>query len=251
MNPLVSAISRYIRRPHRNRGRIHMGHRKARRTLLYLEPLEERMVPASLSVADVNVREGPTSTGILDPAGAASVGISGVKGIIFDSGPSDPHYGDLFVTGYLSHSVARFDWASQTYQPFVLASNNGGLNSPDGITVGPDGNVYVSDPATNIVFRYDASGNPLPAPGQTGAVFVPAASGGLNGPSGLAFGPDGSLLVLLCPSCPLIKASRWQAFTLSPVIQACLLVATQTSVHPPTHPPRTMITQPLHQQARH
>ena len=59
-----------------------------------------------------------------------------------------------------------------------------------------------------------------------------------------------STLVLLCPSCPLIKASRWQAFTLSPVIQACLLVATQTSVHPPTHPRRTMIPQPSHQQAR-
>jgi hypothetical protein len=39
-----------------------------------LEMLEDRTVPAALSVADVTVREGPTATGILDPAGPARVG---------------------------------------------------------------------------------------------------------------------------------------------------------------------------------
>ena len=122
--------------------------REARRRVaprrLDVEALEDRMVPSALSVADVSVREGPTSTGILDPAGAASVGINGIAGIAFDNGPTDAHYGDLFVTGYLSHSVARFDWASQTYQPFV-APDSGGLGDAYGIAVGPDGNVYVSD----------------------------------------------------------------------------------------------------------
>jgi sugar lactone lactonase YvrE len=193
MNPLTNVLARSVRQP--RAGQSVSRRQRNQRSRLSLELLEDRTVPSALSVADVSVREGPTSTGILDPAGAASVGINGIKGIIFDNGPTDPHYGDLFVTGTNSHSVARFDWASQTYQPFVLASNNGGLSGPDGITVGPDGNVYVSDPVTNIVYRYDSGGNSLPAPGQTGAVFVPAGSGGLNGPSGLAFGPDGSSIV--------------------------------------------------------
>jgi hypothetical protein len=111
---------------------------------LALEVLECRDVPSALSVSDVTIREGPTSVGILDPAGAASVGIDGTRGITFDTNPTDAHYGDLFVTGYLSHSVARFDWASQTYQPFV-APNSGGLQQPRGITFGPDGNLYVAD----------------------------------------------------------------------------------------------------------
>jgi hypothetical protein len=173
--------------------------REARRRLaprgLDLEVLEDRMVPSTLSVADVTVREGPTSTGILDPSGAASVGISGTRGITFDRGPTDAHYGDLFVTGYLSHSVARFDWASQTYQPFV-APNSGGLGQARGIAVGPDGNVYVTDLTQNIVFRYDgATGAPLPAPGQSGAVFIPAGSGGLSQAGDVAFGPDGNVYV--------------------------------------------------------
>ncbi len=141
------------------------------------------------------MREGPTSTGILDPSGAASEGIDGIRAITFDNGPTDAHYGDLFVTSSSSHSVARFDWASQTYKPFV-AANSGGLSNPVGIAVGPDGNVYVSDSTQNIIFRYDGStGAPLPAPGQTGAVFVSSGSGGLSNARAIGFGPAGNLFV--------------------------------------------------------
>jgi hypothetical protein len=173
--------------------------REARRRLAPrrpdLEALEDRLVPSTLFVADVTVREGPTSTGILDPAGAASVGINGIRGITFDTGPTDAHYGDLFVTGYLSDSVARFDWASQTYQPFV-PPGSGGLTDPAGIAVGPDGDVYVSDHTQNIVYRYDgATGAPAPANGQPGAVFVSGGSGGLNQTAYITFGPNGNLYV--------------------------------------------------------
>jgi hypothetical protein len=168
--------------------------RKVRHRLT-CEVLERRDVPSALSVGDVTVREGPTSTGILDPSGAASVGINGIRGITFDNGPNDPHFGDLFVTGNLSHSVARFDWASQTYEPFV-APGSGGLADCFGIAVGPDGNLYVSDPTQNAIYRYDgATGAPLPAPGQTGAIFVTPGSGGVFSPGGLAFGSDGNLYV--------------------------------------------------------
>src|SRR5262249_24482126 len=136
MNPLLSAMNRYFRRSHRDGDRIRMSRRKERRARPCLEALESRDVPSALSVAHVTVREGPTSTGILDPVGAASVGINGIRGIAFDNGPTDPHYGDLFVAGYLSQSVARFDWVTQTCQPFV-APGSGGLTDPAGIAVGP------------------------------------------------------------------------------------------------------------------
>jgi sugar lactone lactonase YvrE len=179
------------------------------RPRLAVESLEHRDVPSALSVSDISAREGPTATGILDPSGAAVVGLDGPRGITFDNAPVGTpgyqHEGDLFVTGYLSHSVARFDWATQTYQPFV-APGSGGLGTGDpatgdqgpcGIAVGPDGNLYVSDTAQNTVYRYDgATGAPLPAPGQMGAVFVPASSGGLTQAKGVAFGADGNLYVV-------------------------------------------------------
>src|SRR5262249_7878846 len=116
MSRLLSALSGFIglsqgRRCRRSSARSSVR-RTRPRTRLYVEALEDRMVPSALSVADVTVREGPTATGILDPAGAASVGINGIRGITFDNGPTDAHYGDLFVVGYLSQSVARFDWAT-------------------------------------------------------------------------------------------------------------------------------------------
>jgi hypothetical protein len=49
MNPLLSAISRYFPRPHRNRGRIRTGQRKTRRQRLCLEVLEDRTVPTAVA----------------------------------------------------------------------------------------------------------------------------------------------------------------------------------------------------------
>jgi sugar lactone lactonase YvrE len=198
MNPLLSAIVRCVGRSRLTSAKKLCRHSRSDQRL-FLEVLERRDVPSTLSVADVTVREGPTATGILDPAGAASVGIDGIRGIAFDNGSADAHYGDLFVTGYISHSVARFDWATQTYQPLV-AAGSGGLTDARGIAVGPDGNVYVSSAAQGTVFRYDGStGAPLPASGQTGAVFIPKGSGGLSDAHDIAFGADGNVYVA-CPA---------------------------------------------------
>jgi hypothetical protein len=71
----------------------------------------------------------------------------------------------------------------------------GGLTDAYAIIYGPDGNVYVSTLNGSAVYRYDAAGNPLPAPGQSGAVFVAPGSGGLINARDIAFGPDGYLYV--------------------------------------------------------
>jgi hypothetical protein len=71
----------------------------------------------------------------------------------------------------------------------------GGLTDAYAIIDGPDGNVYVSTLNGGAVYRYDAAGNPLPAPGQSGAMFVAPGSGGLSGARDIAFGPDGYLYV--------------------------------------------------------
>ncbi len=70
-----------------------------------------------------------------------------------------------------------------------VSAGSGGLTTPEGLTFGPDGNLYVASDGTDQVLRYD---------GTTGAfidVFVSAASGGLDRPRDLVFGPDGNLYV--------------------------------------------------------
>jgi hypothetical protein len=164
--------------------------RRYPRNRLYVEALEERTVPTAVSVADAAAREGPANLGILDPAGAAAL-LNGPRGIAFDNAPGTPHYHDLFVTSYRTQSVLRFDWASQTYQPFV-APGSGGLADPYALAFGSDGNLYVTALSQSWVLQFD---------GTTGSflsTFVATGSGGLTNASGLAFGPDGDLYVSSC-----------------------------------------------------
>src|SRR2546428_615567 len=70
---------------------------------------------------------------------------------------------------------------------WVCLPLGGGHLGLEDFTLGPDGNVYVTDVATNNVKKFN---------GTTGAfIGVFASGGGLNLPQGLSFGPDGNLYV--------------------------------------------------------
>ena len=70
----------------------------------------------------------------------------------------------------------------------LVPAGSGGLTSPKDLTIGPDGNLYVTS-NTNSILRYNG------ATGQLIGAFVAANSGGLSAPFGVAFGPDGNLYV--------------------------------------------------------
>jgi WD40 repeat protein len=85
-------------------------------------------------------------------------------------------------------SVKLFDDQGNYIRDFVTP-RSGGLFNGDGLGIGPDGNLYVSNFFGGGILRYN---------GQTGNfidTFVPDGNNGLHLPTALLFGPDGNLYV--------------------------------------------------------
>src|SRR6185436_4904603 len=77
---------------------------------------------------------------------------------------------------------------------FVITRTTGVFDVPSDVVVGPDGNIYVSDSTNRSVVRISGTtGLALPAPGQSGAVFVVPGTAGVLAGFRMAFGPDGNL----------------------------------------------------------
>jgi DNA-binding beta-propeller fold protein YncE len=182
MNSLLSALTRYVRRPRRGTGRARPAPRKARRPRLCLELLEDRTVPsATISVAGSTLNEiGAPDTFVT----AGSGGLSSPYGITL--GPD----GNVYVASN-GGEVLRYNGTTGAFLSTFVSQGSGGLafSTYAGLAFGPDGNLYVASGSTNQVLEYN---------GTTGAfiqAFVTAGSGGLSDPSGVTFGPDGNLYV--------------------------------------------------------
>jgi VCBS repeat-containing protein len=128
------------------------------------------------------------------PSGTASDTYS-VRVRVLDDTP------DLVVTDTNTAALRRYDGTTGVAEGTYLSP--GGILF--GAVVGPDGNVYLSD--STRILRYDGTtGAPLPATGQTGAVFVPSVSTGpIPGANILAFGPDGNVYVIDFPGSRVLR----------------------------------------------
>jgi streptogramin lyase len=93
----------------------------------------------------------------------------------------------LFASSNLDNAVKQFQSSSGSLLGTVASGN--GLDSPWGITIGPDGRLYVASYDTDEVKRFD------PKTGAFIDTFVTAALGGLDKPISLLFLPNGDLLV--------------------------------------------------------
>lgn len=105
----------------------------------------------------------------------------------------------LLVGNSASDRIIRFDETTGTFLGDFTSPGSNGLEDPDDLTFGPDGNLYVSVggnsggnlfdplyPTNSAVLRFDPYGQYL---------GVAAAGNGLTRPYGNAFGPDGNLYV--------------------------------------------------------
>lgn len=100
----------------------------------------------------------------------------GVTGVAF--GPD----GDVYVGGYSSGTVVRYDGATGALEATVAS----GFRGPDnGLIFGPDNKLYIPSYDGNSISRYD------PATGQT-AIWATAGSGGLRHTRGILFEPGGT-----------------------------------------------------------
>ncbi len=105
----------------------------------------------------------------------------------------------LLIGNSDSNNIVIFDETTGSFLGNFTAPGAGGLQSPDDLTFGPDGNLYVSSGGSNALSILDPTyptNSAVLRFSPTGDFLGVAASGnGLARPYGNAFGPDGSLFV--------------------------------------------------------
>jgi DNA-binding beta-propeller fold protein YncE len=109
-----------------------------------------------------------------------SGGLTNARGVAF--GPD----GNLYVTSFNSDQILRYNGTTGAFMGVFASATGGcsGLSFPRDLTFGPNGNLFVSSFGSGDVFEYN---------GSTGACvtdFIANGSGGLGGPTFLAFGPE-------------------------------------------------------------
>lgn len=133
------------------------------------------------SYATSALRRYDIATGV--PETLPMAGITVLKGP--DNGMMEAPDGKIYVPGYDTHNVVRFDPAVRQYSQFAAPRDNG-LRAARGLLLNLAGNkLYVTGERSNQVLRYN-----FPGGGLDKVISV-----GINTPTGLAWHPDGSLLV--------------------------------------------------------
>lgn len=110
-------------------------------------------------------------------------GNPGITGVTF--GPD----GDMYLGGYNSDSVLRFDGATGAAKGEVVRRSDGANGVDNGLVFGPDGLLYVPGFDSSNVIRWN------PASGRA-ETFIASGSGGLRRTRGILFEPDGSGLLV-------------------------------------------------------
>lgn len=111
-------------------------------------------------------------------------------GLLLSTAPARDAAAAFLVGNTQGNNVSLFDERSGASLGDFIGAGSGGLTSPDDLTYGPDGNLYVSSSSANT------TGQILRFNGRTGAfIDVFAQGGGMARPYGVAFGPDHKLYV--------------------------------------------------------
>ncbi|MCA9184992.1 MAG: hypothetical protein KDA99_05210, partial [Planctomycetales bacterium] len=147
----------------------------------------------SISSWTVNWGDGSIDTYAGDPASVTHVYSNSLSGFTLNISVSaideDGQYfeANMLAPAYSGSYVAEYDGYDGTYLG-TFAPSSDGISGHANITIGPNGNYYVSGHGSGNVVEYLPDGTLV-------GTFVNAGSGGLSGAGGLAFGADGNLYV--------------------------------------------------------
>ncbi len=119
----------------------------------------------------------------------STAGVDETGGLDGPTGMAIGPDGNLYVGGYNSHSIHRYNRITGAFIDIFVASGTGGLNGPDaGMVFGPDGHLYVPSNNSNRVLKFD---------GQTGALILTIGGGTtLSKPRTVLFRPNGNTFLV-------------------------------------------------------
>src|SRR5262249_52417339 len=109
------------------------------------------------------------------------------------------HDNTLVAASFFDSAVYQFDSTTGMLVNTLVAPNSQAtLQGPAGMTVGPDGNLYLSSQFNNSIVEMDATTHSLFTFIDSSVLGPIATANGLTfSPAGLRFGPDGNLYVSL------------------------------------------------------